>query len=184
MARTKPPIIQGFQVADAIGSGAFSKVFRAQHPVSSELVAIKVITYQGGQVDSKIVKEVKMHRILKHANILEVLGTEVDEDGSKYKVWGPAFFIILEYASGGDLFDKIGTLPTLVDTCEAHCLNSSRRRRFRRDCAFLLLPTHGRRQLLSLSRRLPSRSEAGEPTHRRPWQPQVVRLWSLQLVQA
>jgi serine/threonine-protein kinase Chk1 len=104
----RPPLVQGYQIKHGIGQGAFSKVYCAQHPVSTELVAVKVIPYSGGELDSKMVKEVKMHKMLKHANILEVLGTDTDPDGKRTQAWGPAYFIILEYASGGDLFDKIG----------------------------------------------------------------------------
>lgn len=87
---------------------------RAQHLTSNELVAVKVITYPGGPLDQKLLKEVKVHSALKDKNVLEVLGSEIDQDGSRLE-WGgigPAFFILLEYAAGGDLFDKIGqSLP-------------------------------------------------------------------------
>lgn len=78
------------------------------HPRSNELVAVKVIRYSGGPLASNLLKEVKIHSSLKHKNVLEVMGSEVDQDGIKTD-WeiGPAFYIVLEYASGGDLFDKI-----------------------------------------------------------------------------
>ena len=78
------------------------------HPRSNELVAVKVIRYNGGPLASNLLKEVKIHSSLKHKNVLEVMGSEVDQEGIKTD-WeiGPAFYIVLEYASGGDLFDKI-----------------------------------------------------------------------------
>lgn len=79
-----------------------------------------MITYPGGPLDQKLLKEVKVHSALKDKNVLEVLGSEIDQDGSRPE-WGgigPAFFILLEYAAGGDLFDKIGqSLSFLTPGC-------------------------------------------------------------------
>lgn len=54
-----------------------------------------VVTYK-----KKILKEVKLHKILTHLNILRLLDWSEGKGGSS--IW-----IVLEYASGGDLFDKI-----------------------------------------------------------------------------
>lgn len=88
---------------------------RAQHTTSGDLIAVKVIPYAGGALDQRLLKEVKVHSALKNANVLEVLGSEVDQDGSR-KEWGigPAFFILLEFAAGGDLFDKIGAPKEMI----------------------------------------------------------------------
>lgn len=64
-----------------------TQVYRAQHDRTNELVAIKVIPYPGGPLDAKLVKEIKIHAALKDKNILEILGSEADEDGSR-KEWG------------------------------------------------------------------------------------------------
>lgn len=76
-----PPILD-YRIVQLIGGGGFSKVFRAvnskskTHPVA----AIKVISYAPGRsnkfpIDRRALqKEVQVHSILKHPNVLEFLG--------------------------------------------------------------------------------------------------------------
>ena len=69
-------------------------------------VAIKVIQVppatssgQSAAYKKRILKEVKLHKMLTHRNILRLL------DYSEHE--GESVWIVLEYADGGDLFDKI-----------------------------------------------------------------------------
>lgn len=92
-----------------------------------QFVAIKVVKIPsstssssnggGGGVDyrKKILKEVKLHKHLEHYNILRLLNYAEQEHES---VW-----IVLEYAEGGDLFDKISTsqAKSLYTRHESHC---------------------------------------------------------------
>jgi serine/threonine-protein kinase CHEK1 len=48
----------------------------------------------------------RVHAVLKHANVLEFMNAVVVEI-DKSKGYVPAYYILLEIAAGGDLFDKI-----------------------------------------------------------------------------
>jgi serine/threonine protein kinase len=64
-------------------------------------------------------KEVQIHAVLKHPNVLEFLGVEEHlKESSKNFV--PGLYMVLELGAGGDLFDKIGETSQaaiLVDMC-------------------------------------------------------------------
>jgi serine/threonine-protein kinase CHEK1 len=53
-------------------------------------------------------KEMRVHAALKHGNILEFLTGATVEPGTE-SPYIPAIYMLLEFAAGGDLFDKIGT---------------------------------------------------------------------------
>lgn len=52
-------------------------------------------------------KEMRVHAALKHENILEFLTGATVEPGTD-SPYIPAIYMLLEFAAGGDLFDKIG----------------------------------------------------------------------------
>ena len=52
-------------------------------------------------------KEIKVHSQLKHKNILDFYGSLIIDDDGKTE-YVPAVYMVLELASAGDLFDKIG----------------------------------------------------------------------------
>ena len=52
-------------------------------------------------------KEMRVHAALKHGNILEFLTAAIVEPGTE-SPFIPAIYMLLEFAAGGDLFDKIG----------------------------------------------------------------------------
>ncbi|KAF7974169.1 hypothetical protein HWV62_13295 [Athelia sp. TMB] len=51
-------------------------------------------------------KEMRVHSALKHANVLEFLCAVVVDPRQK-SPYAPGFYMLLEFAAGGDLFDKI-----------------------------------------------------------------------------
>ena len=55
-------------------------------------------------------KETRVHAALKHENILEFLTAATVEPGTD-SPYIPATYMLLEFAAGGDLFDKIGAPP-------------------------------------------------------------------------
>jgi len=85
-------------------------VFRAVHLENHLVAACKLvqITEHTTEKDRKTVdKEMKIHSALKHKNILEFLNAAVVEPKYKYH-YVPGIYMLLEFAAGGDLFDKIG----------------------------------------------------------------------------
>lgn len=52
-------------------------------------------------------KEIRVHSALKHNNVLEFINAVIVEPTHKSK-YIPGIYMLLEFAAGGDLFDKIG----------------------------------------------------------------------------
>jgi len=52
----------------------------------------------------------RVHSALKHRNVLEFIDAVVVEPQHKHR-YLPGIYMLLEFAAGGDLFDKIGTSP-------------------------------------------------------------------------
>lgn len=93
-----PPVLD-YRIVQLIGGGGFSKVFRAVNPSSKSnpVCAIKVISYAPNRsnkypIDRRALqKEVQVHSILKHPNVLEFLGAVergVDKNGNAGKEKG------------------------------------------------------------------------------------------------
>ncbi|CDW97359.1 hypothetical protein [Sporisorium scitamineum] len=93
-----PPVLD-YRIVQLIGGGGFSKVFRAVNPSSKNnpVAAIKVISYAPNRsnkypIDRRALqKEVQVHSILKHPNVLEFLGAVergVDKNGNAGKEKG------------------------------------------------------------------------------------------------
>lgn len=63
-----------------------------------------------------IEKESKVHYILKHKHILELIGSaKLSIEQAARGGYLPAYYLLMEMAAGGDLFDKIGTSSHLCD---------------------------------------------------------------------
>ncbi|KDN50390.1 Pkinase-domain-containing protein [Tilletiaria anomala UBC 951] len=115
----KYPQVLGYRLTRLLGGGGFSKVFKGVNPDNPKRkeAAVKVVSY--APITSKssarhpadrqaLQKEVQIHGVLKHINVLEFVGA--DELGTASRPAGisvPGLYMVLEYASGGDLFDKI-----------------------------------------------------------------------------
>jgi len=83
---------------------------------TEQVAACKLIllTPQTTPQDRKsIEKEMRVHAVLKHINILEFINAVVVET-EKSKGYVPGYYILLEMAAGGDLFDKICAYKALL----------------------------------------------------------------------
>ncbi|KAL0574619.1 Chk1 protein kinase [Marasmius crinis-equi] len=99
----------GFQIVEEIGGGGFSTVYRAVHIENHRVAACKYIrlTDQTTPKERKDAeKEMRIHSQLKHKHVLEFLDGAVLEPKHATK-YLPGFYMMLEIAAGGDLFDKI-----------------------------------------------------------------------------
>ena len=125
--------MQGYRIVEYIGGGGFSRcvlpfgcasvltilrVFRAINAKvpAHRVAAIKVVSYAKPSSESSrlqhppdrqaLRKEVQIHQVLKHKNVLEFLGVEeyLRDASSNYV---PGLYMVLELGGGGDLFDKI-----------------------------------------------------------------------------
>ena len=96
----KTKITQDYEFIKEIGSGAFSKVYKARHKTTKVLRCVKKLSKKDLTEEEKLklVEEVSIQRNLDHPNIVKVLEFYQNE---KY------FFIVTEFLEGGELFDRI-----------------------------------------------------------------------------
>ncbi|KAG4141066.1 hypothetical protein ERO13_D06G054200v2 [Gossypium hirsutum] len=124
--RKKTRTVGKYEVGRTIGQGTFAKVKFARNSVTGESVALKVLpkaTILKHRMVDQIKREISIMKIVRHPNIVRL--HEVLAGRTK-------IYIILEFISGGELFDKIvhcGRLPEnecrryfqqLIDAV-AHC---------------------------------------------------------------
>ncbi|VFQ88231.1 unnamed protein product [Cuscuta campestris] len=89
--------MEKYEILKDIGSGNFGVAKLVKDKCSGELLAVKYIE-RGHMIDEHVQREIMNHRSLKHPNIIrfkEVFLTETH------------LAIMMEYASGGELFDRI-----------------------------------------------------------------------------
>ncbi|XP_077211123.1 CBL-interacting serine/threonine-protein kinase 24-like isoform X2 [Tasmannia lanceolata] len=90
-----------YEVGRTIGEGTFAKVKFAQNTETAETVAIKILsksTILKHKMVDQIKREISIMKIVRHPNIVrlhEVLASQAK------------IYIILEFITGGELFDKI-----------------------------------------------------------------------------
>ena len=101
--KPQEPILVGrnYLVERTIGQGTFGKVKLALHTPTNEYVAIKILEKSQIQDNDEIFlleKEINCLKALSHPNIIQIY--EIIENTNN-------FYIVMEYASGGDLFNYI-----------------------------------------------------------------------------
>lgn len=99
MAGLVMEFVVGWNVLQTLGEGAFGEVKLLINNDSGEAVAMKTVDLikHPDSVDA-VRKEICVHRMLKHANIIKFYGSR-RENAMQY--------MFLEYAAGGELFDRI-----------------------------------------------------------------------------
>ncbi|KAJ4828915.1 CBL-interacting serine/threonine-protein kinase 10 [Turnera subulata] len=98
----KPRVLtQKYELGRLLGQGTFAKVYYARSIRTNQSVAVKAIDKEKvlrvGLVD-QIKREISVMRLVKHPNIVQLY--EVLATRSK-------IFFVLEYAKGGELFNKV-----------------------------------------------------------------------------
>ncbi|KHN78142.1 Maternal embryonic leucine zipper kinase [Toxocara canis] len=106
-------VLEGlYALHDELGSGGFGKVKLATHLLSSQKVAIKIIDKKAIGDDLPRVKtELEALKTLSHQNICRLYQSIETEE---------KFFIIMEYCSGGEMFDYIVKKERLEESEARH----------------------------------------------------------------
>ena len=92
-------IRQRYKILDVVGHGKFGIIYKAESKAdSSKIVAIKVLKNNCYLDRKSITEEIRILKELDHPNIVKYY--EEIEDG-------PYIFIVTEFCSGGELFDRI-----------------------------------------------------------------------------
>lgn len=93
------PFVQGWDLVQTLGEGAYGEVRLLVNRQTEEAVAVKVIdTSQAKECAENVRKEVCIHKMLTHPNIVRFFG---------HRKEGPTVYLFLEYCTGGELFDRI-----------------------------------------------------------------------------
>jgi serine/threonine protein kinase len=90
-------------VAELINSGGFGCVFKAQHIILDDVVAIKIMYSHLGlqQEHARFINEAKLLRKLKTPHILPIIDAGIQNNVP---------YMVTEYAAGGSLYDHIRQL--------------------------------------------------------------------------
>ncbi|KAI8645002.1 kinase-like domain-containing protein, partial [Parasitella parasitica] len=87
-----------YQLGNCIGKGQFGSVYRALDLATGEIVAVKRLLFENGELDQEVMKEVALLKTLSHSNVIRYLGFIQ----SKHSV-----NIILEFAENGSLMSTL-----------------------------------------------------------------------------
>ncbi|XP_077980934.1 5'-AMP-activated protein kinase catalytic subunit alpha-2-like [Glandiceps talaboti] len=103
MANTEPPRVKigHYLLGETLGVGTFGKVKIGEHQITGHKVAVKILNRQkikSLDVVGKIRREIQNLKLFRHPHIIklyQVISTPTD------------IFMVMEYVSGGELFDYI-----------------------------------------------------------------------------
>jgi len=91
--------VEGWDFVQTLGEGAYGEVKLAVNRANGEAVAVKIVDLgRNANVEKSIRKEICIHRMLTNDSIIKFYGHR--KSGNKQ-------YLFLEYASGGELFDRI-----------------------------------------------------------------------------
>ncbi|WJX82291.1 CBL-interacting protein kinase 2 [Trifolium repens] len=107
-------LMKKYELGRLLGQGTFAKVYHARNLVTGVNVAIKVVDKEKvlkvGMVD-QIKREISVMRLVRHPNVVELY----EVMATKTKI-----FIVMEYAKGGELFNKIAKGKLKVDVARRY----------------------------------------------------------------
>ena len=92
--------IAGWDVMQILGEGSFAEVKLLVNRESGEACAMKEIDVSIQDRLKTVTKEICLHKLLNHENVVRCYGSRLESDRNKQ-------FIFLEYCEGGELFDRI-----------------------------------------------------------------------------
>jgi len=92
--------VEGWQFVQTLGEGTYGEVKLAVSSATNEAVAVKILQLrdQSSEAVKSVKKEILIHRRLDHPNIIKFFGNREE---------GLVMYLFLEYARGGELFDRI-----------------------------------------------------------------------------
>lgn len=91
--------VDNWNLCQTLGEGAYGEVKLLIHRNTGEAIAMKMIDLKKHpDAGPAVKKEVCIHKFLKHPNILRYFGNRTEQTTE---------YIFLEYAAGGELFDRI-----------------------------------------------------------------------------
>jgi serine/threonine protein kinase len=92
-----------YTIQSKIGSGSYSKVYKATDSETKTLVAIKIITTSklNASLIQRLSKEIEILKQLKHINIISLLN---------YSITDKHIYLVMDFCNGGTVGDKIGKL--------------------------------------------------------------------------
>ena len=96
-------MIGNYILFDQIGMGTFSKVTRAVHILTEQIVAVKILEKEKIEDDidvERIIREIEILKNISHPNIAKMFETYSTVHN---------IYLMMEYIEGGDLFDYINT---------------------------------------------------------------------------
>ena len=101
--------IGNYRILKELGEGTFGKVKLAVHQATSEKVAIKIL-HKSKILDSsdidRITREIQILKLIRHPGLIQLY--EIIETPQK-------IYLVMEFASGGDLFEYISSKTTLPE---------------------------------------------------------------------
>ncbi|XP_002132124.3 serine/threonine-protein kinase Chk1 [Ciona intestinalis] len=93
------PFVKGWSFVQTLGEGTYGEVKLAVNDENTEAVAVKIVELKNAtHLITSIKKEIAIHKMLQHENVIKFYGTRKEGD---YQ------YIFLDYAKGGELFDRI-----------------------------------------------------------------------------
>ena len=98
-----------YKIISTIGSGAFGKVYKVENTIMNQIRAMKVVKKDSinFQDDKKqFLKEIEMLMNLDHPNIIKIFEYYVDDLN---------YYVIMEFAEGGELYEQINKLKNFKE---------------------------------------------------------------------